>query len=303
MPATPLIEIAGTGSSVDQQSRRITLLGVDTATLRRPSGGSRARSSCRTGWTASWPARCRSSCRPAAGHRRRALALLVEDRVPASWRGGPPRPGPRGRLLLAVADLGSSGCSPGSVSPPASCWSVSPTTPTGRPRSRPSPRRSVAGARSRPPRAARPTSSPSPSAAALQAGFLAALAVAAVEVVLAVVLALVLGAPARARLLGCAAHPGLGAREAVAWSRGRRCRWCCSPPRGGLRSGSRCPASCGPRWTCGPSRAVPTSRDRPRLAAVMAAVAVGSAAVIAVAVLVAGTIARRLSRDRPAHGR
>ena len=299
MPATPLIEIAGTGSSVDQQSRRITLLGVDTATLEETQRGITGALELPDGMdrlvAGEVPLVLAARQQVTDGVR---LALLVEDRVPAFVAGrAPAAPGLAGGSSWAVADLGLLRVQSGQRLP-SRLVLVGLADDADRAAALAALTEAVGGRGTiTSPAGGEADFLSSPSAAALQAGFLAALAVAAVEVVLAVVLALVLGAPVRARLLAVLRTLGLGAREAR-----RLVSWETVPlvllaaPVGaalGLALPRLLRATVDLRPFTG-------GADQPAIAhdwLLLAAVAVGSAAVIAVAVLVAGTIARRLSRD------
>lgn len=295
---TPLYEMAS-GSTVEQQGRRVTLLAVDTTTLGETQRGIAGAPPLPEGMDDLLDGRLPLVL--AAGHRVSdgvPLELLLEERVPVAVVGREAAaPGLAEGTSWAIADLGLLREQSGERLP-SRLVLVALADGADRDAAVAALAEAVGGRGTiTSPAADEASFLSSPSAAALQRGFAGAVAVAAAQVVAAVVLTLVLAAPSRARLLAVLRTLGLGAREA-----GRLASWETVPlvlvaaPVGfllGLALPHLVRATVDLRPFTGGADQPTIAPDWPLLAAVAA----GAAVVVSLAVLVAGAIARRLSRD------
>ncbi|NCD19583.1 MAG: FtsX-like permease family protein, partial [Actinobacteria bacterium] len=222
VPLTHLYEIAGTGSAVDQQSRRVTLVAVDTATLAETQRGISGAVTLPPGMDRLVDGRLPLVL--ASGQQLTdgvELELLLEERVPVTIAGrASAATGLAGGTSWAIVDLGLLREQSGERLPSRTVL-VGLSDGADRAAALAALSDAVGGRGTvTSPAGDEASFLDSPSAAAMQAGFRGTLAVAAAQVVLAVVLALVLAAPERARLLAVLRTLGISAREArrlVSW--------------------------------------------------------------------------------------
>lgn len=299
LPRSPLVEVAGSGSAVDRQSRRVAVLAVDTTTLAATQRGVAGAVALPPGMAGLVDGRVPVLL--AAGQQVTEgveLELLLEQRVPITVVGrAPDAVGLASGDSWAIADLGllrevSGQRLPARIVLVGLAEGTDPDAALAGLGDAVGGRGTITS-----PTADEADFLASPSAAALQRGFGIAVVVAAVQVVFAVVLALVLAAPVRARLLAVLRTLGISARDA------RRLVWWETVPAVvvaapvGAALGLALPylvrATVDLRPFTGGDGQPPIAHDWLPLVGV-----VGGAAVVTVgAVLVAGAIARRLSRD------